>query len=86
MGIECVEVVWHSVCRAVGAAGGPVVCGVLQASPHLPRVSNGIEAVHFLCILAPCCCDGFPQSVLGSIVLSPSFLNFNAMERARSLF
>ena len=67
-GVESVEVIWQAVCRADGAGGVPVVCDVLQASPHLP-VSSGIKAVQLLSVLPLCRCDGFPQSVLGSFVL-----------------
>lgn len=55
-GVECVEVVWQVVCRADGAAaGGPVVCDVLQAPPHPPRVSSGIDTQH---VSNPSVCPG----------------------------
>lgn len=46
-GGECVEFIWQVVCRADGAAaGGPVVCDVLQAPPHPPRVKKQWNRSH----------------------------------------
>ncbi len=68
-GVESVEVIRLAVCGADVADGGPVVCYVLQALPHPPRVSSRIEAVQLLSVLPLGSCDGFSQSVLRSFVL-----------------
>lgn len=68
-GVEEVEVILQVVCGADGAGCGPVVRDGLQALPHLPCVSRGMEAIQLLFVLSLSRCDGFPQSVLPSFVL-----------------
>lgn len=69
-GVKCVEVVRQGVCGTDDTGAAPVVGDVLQALPHAPGVSSGIEAVQLLSVLPLGCCDGLSQSVLRSFVLS----------------